>query len=69
MLYEMIHNSNLAQTFGLCQYLFSPSMAMKSQLVTVIAVTFSCGGFSQPRDAGWQAQGWGFQPALAIKQP
>lgn len=48
----MIQKSNLAQAFGLCQYLFSPFRAVKSQPVAVIAVTFSSGGFSQPRAAG-----------------
>ena len=42
----MIQKSNLTQAFGLC--LFSPFRAMDSQLVTVMAVTFSSGGFSQP---------------------
>lgn len=45
----MIQKSNLAQAFRLCQYLVSPFRATKSQLVTVIAVTFSLGGFSQPK--------------------
>lgn len=54
----MIQKSNLAQAFGLCQCLFSPFRAVKSQPVAVIAVTFSSGGFSQPRAAGEQVHGW-----------
>lgn len=47
----MLYEINSHTGFQAVQYIFSPFTAMKSQLVTLTAVTSSCRVFSQPQAA------------------